>query len=314
MALRFLSDRALYTDYKHYRCESDWWRELARDGRRAVGRLIYHCFWTGRLGPLHEVSIKSLLATQSPPLEVWLWLPPGMREANAEFLDILQAEAPAVRVRCYVAEQEAQGTPAEGRIEAIAGSTLALVSDLFRALVLARYGGIYFDLDMLFLADLRPLCGAEFCYAWSNRPYGNSAILRFHPESPNAHAVIRRGVALQTFHPKHLYTYRDLGCFVDGLYVLPSFVFDPAWIAHDTRTPINTYCNRFDDFFDVEEPMPMRAFFSGSYCYHWHNRWDHALKPRSIAGQLYREICRRGSGHTVSHHAKSAASGNWRTD
>jgi hypothetical protein len=286
MPLRFLDDRRLYTDYAHYRRTPGWAACLPGPPHRT---LVYHCYWIGRLTAHHELSLSSLLTTQTDPFEVWLWLSGADIERNRAFLE--RRSAARLRVKTYVPADLARGTPLEGRPAHYDDVSPVDSSDVFRTLVLARYGGVYFDLDVLFLKDVRPLTGVEFFYAWSNQPYGNSALAHYHQGSRNVRALLRRGASLGTFFPRQLSRYDQLSPVVDELYVLPSFAVDPTWIAHDTGRPINDYCNRFDDFFQRDVPMTMRDFFPGSYSYHWHNHWDVPLLPGSIAGQLYRELC-----------------------
>lgn len=44
----------------------------------------------------------------------------------------------------------------------------AALSDLVRFIVLRKYGGIYTDLDNIFIKEMSPLCGSSFFYYWSD--------------------------------------------------------------------------------------------------------------------------------------------------
>jgi mannosyltransferase OCH1-like enzyme len=44
----------------------------------------------------------------------------------------------------------------------------AALSDLVRFIVLRKYGGIYTDLDNIFIKEMSPLCGSSFVYYWSD--------------------------------------------------------------------------------------------------------------------------------------------------
>jgi hypothetical protein len=295
MALVFLKDQRLYLDHSHYCEHPEWVDEVSAADARRDDLLLYHCFWQGRLTAHHELSLRSLAATQTGPLEVWLWLTPGSAEENAAFLDALAM--PSLRVKRLALPELAWGTLLQSRPDVLLGHPVQYTSDVVRTLVLAKHGGVYFDLDVLFLKDLRRLTAVEFFYGWSTQPYGNSALSHFRRESRNIQALLRRGASLGTYHPKHLYRFDFVQRTVDGVYVLPSFVFDPAWIPHDTGTTINDYCNTFDDFFRVERPMRMREFFPSSYTYHWHNRWELPLASNCIAAQIHREVSFASSRH-----------------
>lgn len=53
------------------------------------------------------------------------------------------------------------------------------LSDVVRFFVLAAYGGVYLDCDMLLLRQLTPLLANDFFYRWSNQEYCNTAALHF---------------------------------------------------------------------------------------------------------------------------------------
>lgn len=50
-------------------------------------------------------------------------------------------------------------------------------ADAFRLLITYKYGGLYFDLDVLFLKDFSDLLENSFCYQWEKQPYANTAVL-----------------------------------------------------------------------------------------------------------------------------------------
>ena len=286
MALSRLTDARLYDDYAHFRdCFQDHVSPL-RDSSRE--RLLYHCFWHGPLTAHHELSLKSLLLTQREPLEIWLWATPETIAGCGPFLETMGECA----LRVMPCEPSLlQDTPLRDRVDLIEGHSLAAISDLVRTVVLLKYGGIYFDLDLLFLKDLRDLTAVEFIYPWADRPHGNSAVMHFRRRSPNLAALAERAAAIGTCHPRSFLDFDAIEPLVDGVCVLPVFVFDPAWVAHDNRQPLNDYCLSFRDFFLAERQVPLTAFYPGSYAYHWHNGWQLPLTERSLAGQWYRSVC-----------------------
>jgi hypothetical protein len=291
MPLRFLPNPRLYTDYTYYTAHPEW-IDLLGPGRGDGGHtLLYHCYWEGDLLEHHALSLRSLLLTQRGSHEVWVWRRPGTEAQDAGFLDRLHD--PRVRRQEYVPAELCRGTVLEDRPELLSGLPPALASDAFRTLVLAQHGGVYFDLDILFLKDMRPLTAVDFFYGWSDQPFGNSAVAHFRPGSPDIERLLERGARLASFHPARLYRYEKLAPLLDDTYVFPTFAFDPAWMAHDRSTTINDYCNRLEDFFASTRPIALDDFFPGSYGYHWHNQWNRPLDPNVMAGRIYEEICAR---------------------
>jgi hypothetical protein len=301
MPLTFMPDPRLYTDYNEFAARFHW-----PAAPSSANPILFHCYWSGPLTHHHELSLKSLLVTQSPPFEVWLWMPPESLDLNRSVIDAW-SNTPAVKFRAYVPEEEGRGTIFEGHIDLLRDEAPTsrfeadqqisqrkqkprAVADGLRLLVLGNYGGVYFDLDTLFLKDLRPLCSAEFCYQWSNHSYANNAVSHFNAGSPALNALAERALSMGVCHPAAILAFSELGDLGPDIMVLPSFTFDPVWIAHDTRVPINDYCNSINAFFMAERPVNLASFFPAAYAYHWHNRWKLPFKPGTIVGQLWDEV------------------------
>jgi hypothetical protein len=299
VALHYCADRLLYTDYAHYRRTFEWNAPGAVEGT-----LLYHAYWSGRLGPLHHLCLRSLLLTQSPPYEVWLWLPPADLASNRAFIESY-GTIPQVHFRVYDIEQEARGTvferhldlledarPLPWRGRPVRSRRPEAISDGLRLLVVARYGGIYFDMDTLFLRDLRPLTGEEFIYQWSNQPYGSNAISHFRRGSAALWGLAERAVELRICGPAVLLRFSALTELPGDTWVLPSFVFDPLWIAHDTRVAIGRF-STLHDFFELEMEMDLDLFFPGSYAYDWHNHWNVPIRPGTLVSRFGADISAR---------------------
>ena len=128
-SLVFLDGARLYDDYSFFRSHFTW------DGSRgAEGPVLYHCYWAGALSRHHELSLKSLLVTQSPPFEVWLWLPPEDIASNQSFLASFSGTK-CLRVCEYVPEREAEGTRYEGRADLLSPPSKVAASNGLRTLV-----------------------------------------------------------------------------------------------------------------------------------------------------------------------------------
>jgi hypothetical protein len=102
---------------------------------------------------------------------------------------------------------------------------------------------------------------------------------------------MHRSIEIRSTYPAKLLRFDSLDDLPSEFVVLPSFMFDPIWIAHDTGIAVNDYCNRFEGFFEGETPVRFSQLFEGSFTHHWHNQWRQEIRPASIAGQVYSQIC-----------------------
>jgi hypothetical protein len=147
--------------------------------------VIFHMFW-GKL-PVAEqaaLAIVSFLATQDLEFSVlWIWSPIGV-DASSDPLFSPFTASKHVFFKTFDAYKEAQGTALEGShlLEAATSSNdprFYLFGDLVRLLVLARYGGVYVDMDVLLLRNLGPILGHEFAEQWGSSCFeSNGAVLR----------------------------------------------------------------------------------------------------------------------------------------
>ena len=155
-----------------------------------VETVRYHMYWAGALTRVALLSLKSFLVTQpaaSTRLTLWT-TPPGDSAGGRSPADLVAllangdpeaatvlTWAPRVEVRAFrVADEWAairadfDGIPADLRLpDAPGGGQPVGFSDLVRLIVLDRYGGVYVDMDVLFVRDLSPLLHiAPFVYGW----------------------------------------------------------------------------------------------------------------------------------------------------
>lgn len=158
--------------------------------------LPIHLYWRQSLRPwgrLQAISIMSLLATQDlNRTRIYLWTD-DEAITNSVFLRPLLDRVAVVR---YSAAELARGTVLENWAGLdVKDERAYLDGDLFRILVLHRYGGIYVDTDVIALRDFAPLLTYEWAYQWGG--WGgrwpesaekatriNGAVLRMRPGSP----------------------------------------------------------------------------------------------------------------------------------
>ena len=151
-----------------------------------------------------------------------------------------------------------------------------------RLLILLKFGGVWFDLDVLFLRRwTRCSCAypRAFAYAWPHMPYPNNAVL-FAPRADDE--TILRTVAHLTAKKKGFsfqqarFTYNS----PVPLLVLPSEWFDPAWV-HGVD-----FCAFFKKSKADVEKVTFASFGGGAFTYHWHNCWDAKAEDGSPFAQL----------------------------
>src|SRR6185503_7573624 len=131
MPVAFLDDVRYYTDQRYFARHFRWPR-----ASRPYRKVLYHCFWSGELTQHHELCLKSLLVTQSPPYRIWLWLSGrSTRKALPRWLRVL----PALSVRELHPEREVIGTPFAQRLELLTAGTPSNISDALRLLAMLKY-------------------------------------------------------------------------------------------------------------------------------------------------------------------------------
>lgn len=316
-----IPDRRLYTDREY--CLGAGFDLPAPPAPRppAPGSLILHCYLSGPFTRHHALSIRSALATQRPPFEVWLWLDGSdsgaLSRGLGETLEYSDRFCPGggLLVKRLDWEELAADTPAD---------TIPLPrnpvwrSNHLRHYAQAKYGGIYFDLDVVALRDWRGLLGAGVVYEWCGHPWANTAICSFSPrDSRSLLAEARRRwdagecrrrtttSAPDCFHPRELFGFsRPMP--VDVL-VLPVWLFDPLW------PDVERGRARFESFFDRPAgdlpgfrpehlgpgPLGFEDWWRGAYAYHWHNGWKLPIAPGSTADVLWKALERVGGGRAA---------------
>jgi DDB1- and CUL4-associated factor 13 len=108
-----------------------------------------------------------------------------------------------------------------------------ILSDLARFILCHRFGGIYLDVDNIFLRDWEELWGwkGAFAYRWSRLEKYNTAVLRLNKGSALGTFLFR--TALKNgldFHPMTVSRYTK-DAYLEGLLLrLPDAMFDSAWL------------------------------------------------------------------------------------
>lgn len=247
--------------------------------------VIFHCYWHGILNEKHLYTILSCyyFNVYRNKHKIILWLENNTpNEYNTEIEKYAE-----IRYFYLASEKISTGFLENYEFKFGRVSHIAHYSDFVRNLLLYNYGGIWFDLDCFVLRNFDPIFSNfenEICvYQWENENYPNNAIfMSLHPKSEkmkkNIEFIVERNYGWG-FQEAHL-TY-DLPL---DMLVLPCSWFNADWIN-------NPYNIGFDNFFkNTDKQYNFDNFYSGSFCYHWHNKWNKNIDDNSIIMQLVKII------------------------
>lgn len=242
--------------------------------------VVFHCYWNGVLNEKHLYSILSCyyFHVHRNKHSIILWLEDNQPNEYNE------AIKPYATLRDFSLAHE---TPAFFEKSAPPRSAITFYSDFVRTVLLYTQGGIWFDLDCLFLRSLEPLLrqfGTEIClYRWQDLHYPNNAIyISLKPEDER----MKENIELILDHSRG-WGFQDAKITYSmplDILVLPFNWFDPSWME-------NPYQFTCDQLFEATETVyTLDTFFTGSFCYHWHNKWNVPVHETSPIRQLVREM------------------------
>lgn len=229
--------------------------------------VIFHCYWNKEIGPNQLFSILSCYLTNVKDTnnKIILWQDFDIEtQINNPLYLLLRRYC---EVRYYDNSLERVGTALENfELKSEYLKIPSFYSDYVRLSLLSRYGGLWFDLDVIFFKSFDYLFSKydNFVTTWgkSNHPNGvpfwsknkdviDSLILRLI-DGGGGHLGFQ-----DTFSSKE----KNISFDIDiDLNILPCGWFDPMWIC-DT-------CD-FDLWFKNNNN---EYFYDDAYCYHWHNR------------------------------------------
>jgi hypothetical protein len=299
--MKFLPDERLYGDTAY--C-LDFARRIGPSANASgAERTLFHFYWCGDFNRKTAFSLKSFLATQDlARAESWLWLDVASGDQGANVAKYMGPLLSHFVVRHYDPANESHGTPFEGAGDLLNSPNPVAKSDAFRFLVLHSYGGVYADLDTLFLRDFRQLLDSDlgsgaFCYRWSGQRFSNSAILHLTRASALGIAMIEHFRRVGSCHPQKALRHEDHQN--TDLVELPCSFFDPLWLHFDKHERngiapfghFNDFFRQFGLFFRRDPRIRTIAdFFPGAFVYAWHNRWKAREARSSYFAMFEQEI------------------------
>ena len=250
----------------------NWLKENPKEiGDEDVKPIKYfHCFWITPLTELQKITLKSLLDT-NPDITIMFWTPDVFKFQTNFYHKRIQYKS-LDRNEFY----KASASPKSLDIiySKYAVHDLGYVSDIVRFVVLNIYGGIWCDLDILFLRDLNDIKINRYMSQWGTDMMGNAAILRLEQghdlidKIVNAcpHAPFYPGFTFKgkVITPSFLVS-NDL-----DVTMFPSTFFDILW------RPGHSFEEAFTQGFELPDNI---------FCYHWHNRFNDTPHVNSVLGK-----------------------------
>lgn len=237
----------------------------------------FHCFWNGEINEKHLYSILSCyyFNVYKQKHKIILW---SENIIGEEYLEIIKKYA---EIRVFNLSNELKEANITDNF--YYKRELSFYSDVIRYLLLYNYGGCWFDLDCFFLRSFNPIFKYfedNICvYQWMTQNYPNGAIYISLKEKSEE---FRKNIEYIINNNKG-WGFQEANLTFDNsmnLLVLPCEWFDPSWVK-------NPYSLTVDDFFkETHIKYDFTNFFPGSFCYHWHNRWDIPIHKSSIIMQL----------------------------
>jgi hypothetical protein len=247
--------------------------------------VIFHCYWNGNLNEKHLYSVLSCyyFNALNRKHKIILWLenntPNDINKEISKYCEIKQFSLETEKNNANFIQKDFYYC-----------KILSFYSDVVRYLILYNYGGCWFDLDCFFLKNFDPIFKnyeKEVCvYQWENERYPNGAIfISLEPKSTkmktNINFIIERNKGWGFKEAKLTYNLP-----LDML-VLPCSWFNGDWI----KNPYNIGTVNF--FKKTEQEYNFDNFFTGAFCYHWHNKWNKEIQENSIIKQLVEIIKKR---------------------
>ena len=257
-------------------------------------KVIAHTYWYGEIGRKQAFSIISYLATQDlAKTEVWLWLDEESGYEGYKENKYLKELLPFIKVKCYNPLKELKGTRHFQTNIFTTKFNLAYRADGFRILILYKYGGLYFDMDVCFLDDVLQVCGSEWCYAWEKQAYANNALLYFHNgKESKLMSYLFWKAQRKAPMPWAILHYTDKR--LRNLTVYPYQLFDPAWLDEKAEATDKYFDSFFEPIKENDGEMKTvnsyKEFYPGALAYHWHNRWEAPEYDNSYFGMFEKEF------------------------
>lgn len=225
--------------------------------------------------PKELMVLKSYLATQNlSKTKLIVWSDYDISDhpdiQKYKHLDCLE-------FRVYDPYEEAKGTPVDGVKQLAANDAkYYLKSDLLRILAGYKYGGVWIDMDIIFLRDFKPILDQEYMYQWGGEinfsTQGACAtVLSLFKESDLAKELLSEILRMPII-PNGTIWGKDMFAQLWRRYpkftIFPSTFFNTEWLISKTDKSLAELIP--ESWFDT--PLENSDhLFKEAFAWHWHN-------------------------------------------
>jgi hypothetical protein len=227
------------------------------------------------------MALKSYLATQNlekTKLIVWSDYDISNQENIQPYKDL-------VDLRVYRAEDLAKGTPLENsaiHFSLHIDQNHWMHSGIMRFLALYKFGGIYYDMDIILLRDFKPILNQDFAYQWGGAT-DFSKERRDLPDCNGPCAALvgarHKSEFIEECMQRLLITPPSGGtCYDEDMLsyvyrktkftVFPSSFFDTQWLI--SKVSVEDSVTAENEMFDIPVEDESRLFLE-AFAWHWHN-------------------------------------------
>tara|TARA_Y100000385_G_scaffold278113_1_gene325999 strand:+ start:168 stop:1076 length:909 start_codon:yes stop_codon:yes gene_type:complete len=217
--------------------------------------------------------VKSFLATQNlEKTKLMLW-----SDYDISDNELLKPYMDYVELKLYDAKAEAIGTPLEyehAKLDA-SDSKYYLKSDLFRILILHKYGGVWADMDIVFLRDFKAILDQEYMYQWgSETNYGVqgacATVLALKKRSEFSYRLIEALKTMPAVGDTTIWgkdTFAKLWRTWPNFTIFPSTFFNTEWLMNKTDQDFRSVVGHGFDKIETDRDF----LFLDAFAWHWHN-------------------------------------------
>lgn len=268
--ISFEKNRELYKDYES--CLEFLKRIDDNDFAYPNEKIKFHVY-TEVKSSKELMVIKSFLATQNlDHCELIVW-----SDYSIEDNPLIQPYKDYIDLRVWDAHEEAKGTILEDNHDVLSARDhkYYLQSDLLRLIALHKYGGVWADMDIIFLRDFKALLDQEYMYMWGSETdfakEGACATILSLKKHSELSVELLKEVMVTPARPATACWGKEMFAALYRRYpfpVLPSTFFNTEWcinIKHKGKS-LHIQKGWFDNAGYDEE-----FIFNDAYTWHWHN-------------------------------------------
>ena len=152
-----------------------------------------------------------------------------------------------------------------------------LKSDLFRLMILHKYGGVWADMDIVFLRDFKPILDQEYMYQWGSEvDFGNqgacATVLSMKKESEFSTRMLEVLKTMPAIGDTTIWgkdTFAKLWKEWPNFTIFPSTFFNTEWLISKVDEPLSRETE--ENWFYNTTNIAKDHLFLEAFAWHWHN-------------------------------------------